>query len=478
MSYKELSKNIISNVGGESNISQVGHCATRLRINVYDEDRVDLEKIKSLEGQMGAILKNNQLQVIIGVNVGKAYEDFMDVSNTVSKQQSSDRVESSNKQRSFMDTIDTVGGFFAEVFMPILPALLAGGIILAINNFFVNNFGISAESGAVQIFLAIFAAAFNYLPIYIGFFGARKLKMSPIMGALLGGLLVHPQISGMAGLSFFGISIQEVDYTGSVLPVILGLLFMYYIDKFLDKIIPEFLKFTLKPILTMLVVAPVTVALLGPLGTQVSSYVGQFMIWLLDTSFVIALPILSVSYPYMVMFGIDKALMAIGFDMINSLGWEITVVMGFISNISIGAATIAVSRLNKHNAKRSGMHLTSGLTALFGVTEPAFYGSLIGRPKALFGVALGALAGGLLGGFFSLVSYIMGGTPGLLTLIFFLNPDGTYLNFIISILVLLLTVGVSYISTTMLLRNDPLALESPAEDTEKTDIENTSTNVV
>lgn len=450
MDYKDFSKKLLKLIGGKENISQVGHCATRLRINIIDENKIDIEEIKKLDQQFGVILKNGQLQIVLGADVPKGYSDFLDVAN-IEEYASGKKV---NKKKGFLGFVDTFGGFFAEIFMPIVPALITGGVILAVNNFFVNNYGISSDNGTVKVLLAIFAAAFNYLPIYIGTFAARKLKMQPIMGAFLGGLLVHPQISGVENLSFLGINIPAMDYTGSVLPIILGVLLMYYVDKLLSRNIPEFAKFLLKPMLTMIIVAPITLIVLGPLGGYISGYVGDFMMWILDKAFILALPILSILYPYMVMFGIDKAIMPIGFNMIETNGWEITMVIGFISNIAIGASALAVSRLNKKDTVKSGQYFSSGLTALFGVTEPAFYGALIGRPKALVGVALGALAGGLLGGVFKLVSYVMGGTPGFLTLLFFLNPDGTYSNLILSIAVAIVTVVVSYVATTVLIKRD------------------------
>lgn len=450
MDYKKFSKDLLSLLGGKENIAQVGHCATRLRINIIDEKKVNIEQIKKLEQQFGVILKNNQLQVVIGADVPRAFADFIEVSEF---QEGSSTIKVEDK-KGILSFIDKFGSFFAEIFMPIVPALITGGVILAVNNFFVNNYGISSENGTVKILLAIFAAAFNYLPIYIGFFAARKLKMQPIMGAFLGGLLVHPQISGVENLSFFGINIPTMDYGGSVLPIVLGVLLMYYVDKFLSRNIPEFAKFLLKPMITMIIVVPITLIILGPIGSYISKYVGDFMIWILDKAFILALPILSLAYPYMVMFGIDKAIMPIGFNMIETNGWEITMVMGFISNISIGAAALAVSRLNKNDSVKSGQYFSSGLTALFGVTEPAFYGALIGRPKALIGVASGALAGGLIGGAFKLVSYVMGGTPGFFTLLFFLNPDGSYYNLILAIAVAIVTVVVSYVVTTILLKKE------------------------
>lgn len=477
MDYEKMSKQILDNVGGTENIQHVGHCATRLRIDVKNNDLVNNEELSKLDGIHGYVFKNGQAQIIVGPDVGNAYNVFLKVSDikegTANKQTSKD-IENSGKnnesknsnddeKKGFLYYVDVVGSFFAEIFMPIVPALIAGGIILALNNFLINFFGIQAESGTSQVILAIFDAAFTMLPIYLGFTTARKLNLSPILGALLGAILVNPSISGVEGLDFLGISIPTVEYGGSVIPVILGVVFMYFVDKPLEKYIPEFGKYLLKPILTMLIVVPFTLILFGPLGTVFSDYVGQGVLWLMDTVGFIALPILSALYPYMVMLGIDKAMMPIGFQAVETLGYDpITMVMGFISNISVGASALAVSRLVKDTEKR-GQHFSSGITGLFGITEPAFYGSLIGRPKALIGTAIGALSGGLFAGIFGLVSYVMGGAPGLFTILFFLNPDGSLSNFIIAIITALISIGVSFTATTILLRNEEREIEKDSE---------------
>jgi len=468
MNYEKMSEEILDNIGGTENIRNIGHCATRLRINVNDYAKVNDDKLSALNDIHGYVFKNGQAQIIIGPDVGKAYNALMEKSN-FENIDSQDNKEKTSKMtgdqvssggggdqdnKGFTYYVDVVGSFFAELFMPIVPALIAGGIILAINNFVINFFGVQPESGTSQIILAIFDAAFTMLPIYLGFTAARKLNLSPIMGALLGAILVNPSISGVEGLNFLGIPVPTVEYGGSVVPVIIGVLFMYLVDKPLERYIPEFGKYLLKPILTMLIVVPVTLILFGPIGTLLSDYVGQGVLWLMDTVGFIATPILSALYPYMVMLGIDKAMMPIGFQAVETLGYDpINMVIGFISNISVGASALAVSRVVKDTEKK-GQHFSSGITGIFGITEPAFYGALIGRPKALLGTAIGAFSGGLFAGIFSLVSYVMGGAPGLFTILFFLSPDGTVGNIIVAIITALISIGVSYIATTVLLRRE------------------------
>lgn len=462
MDYEKISKKILENIGGKENIQRVGHCATRLRVNVIDQSLVNDDELSNLDSIHGYVFDKSQAQFIVGPDVGKLYNVFLKLSNFDSEKnrkissgnKSNQKLSSSNDKKNFLYYVDVVGSFFAEIFMLIVPALIAGGIILALNNFLINFFGIQAEGGTSQVILAIFDAAFSMLPIYLGFTTARKLNLSPILGGLLGAILVNPSISGIENLSFIGISVPTVEYGGSVIPVILGIIFMYYVDKPLEKYIPEFGKYLLKPILLMLIVVPFTIILFGPMGTVFSDYVGKGVLWLMDTIGFIALPVLSALYPYMVMLGIDKAMMPIGFQAVETLGFDpITMVMGFISNLAVGASALAVSQVVKDTEKK-GQHFSSGVTGIFGITEPAFYGSLIGRPKALLGTAIGAFSAGLVAGIFSLVSYVMGGAPGLFTILFFLNPDGSLTNFIIAIITALISVSVSFTATTILLRKE------------------------
>lgn len=471
MDYNKLSQEILDNIGGTENLQRVGHCATRLRINVKDQSLVNDDVLSQLSGIHGYVFNKSQAQFIIGPDVGKAYNAFLkesnfDVENAKGQTDGSEAMKDPNdpeEKKGFVYYIDVVGSFFAEIFMPIVPALIAGGIILAINNFLVNFFGFEADGGTSQVILAIFNAAFAMLPIYLGFTTARKLNLSPILGALLGAILVNPAISGVEGLDFLGISIPTVDYGGSVIPIILGIIFMYFVEKPLDKFIPEFGKYLLKPILLMLIVVPFTLILFGPIGTVFSDYVGQGVLWLMDTVGFIALPILSALYPYMVMLGIDKAMLPIGFQAVETLGYDpINMVMGFISNLAVGASALAVSRVVK-NTEKSGQHFSSGLTGVFGITEPAFYGSLIGRPKALLGTAIGAFSAGLFAGVFNLVSYVMGGAPGLFTILFFLNPDGSSGNFVIALITALIAIGVSFTVTYVLLKNEGRAAQVDPE---------------
>lgn len=450
--YTKMSQQVLEKVGGLSNITFVEHCATRLRIHYASKSKVDVEAIKGIENVVGVVAKTGQVKIIIGPEVNDAFNDFLDVSGWKPTDDRPTVVEEEPEKKNALYYVNKFGNFCAGIFMPIVPALITGGLILAIKNLLVNYFGMSTDSGTAKICLAIFSAGFSMLPVWIGYMLSNKLKMEPIMGAFLGAVLVSNSISGVEGLDFFGIPIPTVTYTSSVLPIVMGVILMYWVDKLLKKIIPEMVRYFLKPLLTMLIVVPITLIVLGPIGTELSGVVGNAIQAFFNAAGFIALPICAAINPYLVMLGLDKAITPILVEGISSIGYDLAVVpMNYISNLAVGGSALAVA-MHLKDKGRKGMIASFGVTALCGVTEPAFYGSLIMRPRVLIGTACGAMAGGLIAGIFQLKNYVVGGCPGFLALLFFLPSDGSMGNLILALVSGIVTVIVSFIACTIVLK--------------------------
>lgn len=450
--YTKMSQQVLEKVGGLSNITFVEHCATRLRIHYASKSKVDVEAIKGIENVVGVVAKTGQVQIIIGPEVNDAFNDFLDVSGWKPTDDRPTVVEEEPEKKNALYYVNKFGNFCAGIFMPIVPALITGGLILAIKNLLVNYFGMSTDSGTAKICLAIFSAGFSMLPVWIGYMLSNKLKMEPIMGAFLGAVLVSNSISGVEGLDFFGIPIPTVTYTSSVLPIVMGVILMYWVDKLLKKIIPEMVRYFLKPLLTMLIVVPITLIVLGPIGTELSGVVGNAIQAFFNAAGFIALPICAAINPYLVMLGLDKAITPILVEGISSIGYDLAVVpMNYISNLAVGGSALAVA-MHLKDKGRKGMIASFGVTALCGVTEPAFYGSLIMRPRVLIGTACGAMAGGLIAGIFQLKNYVVGGCPGFLALLFFQPSDGSMGNLILALVSGIVTVIVSFIACTIVLK--------------------------
>ncbi|OON40297.1 protein-N(pi)-phosphohistidine--sugar phosphotransferase [Izhakiella australiensis] len=454
--YTEMSELAIKYLGGVENIVHITHCATRLRINVKENNSVDIEGLKKLPNSAGVVRNQEQVQIIIGPNVDDAYNEIIAISrwSEIGNKEKESSKEKSGP-RNFSWYVNKFANFVAPMFMPVVPAMIVGGMILSIRNLLVNYVGMDVNGGTANVLLAIFQAGFVFLPVYLGYTLASQLKMQPIMGAFLGAVLLTERINNVSGLSFAGISIPQIEYGATILPVILGVFFMYYVEKLLKKIIPEFLIYFAKPLLTMVICVPILLIIIGPLGTRASGAIGDFCIWLGDTVGFLSQPILSAAYPYMVMLGIDKALVAIGVHLVATVGYDsVTGSMGFISNLCIGASALAVATTSKVDKAQKGMYSSFGITALCGVTEPAFYGCLISRPRVLIGTALGAISGGIVAGLLGLRAYIIGGCPGLLTFLYFVDDKGNLHYVFIAAIVAAVSIIVSFTATKMILTLD------------------------
>lgn len=458
--FEQTSRYILDHIGGVGNVTNVTHCATRLRIEVAKKSILDMEALKTIPESAGIVDKGRQIQVIIGPKVNDAYNEFLTISGWKPGMNADVEVEDlmANRPHDAKWVLDKVAGFMAPVFMPIVPAMIVGGMILAAARVGINFFGMDTKVGTANICLAIFQAGFTYFPIYIGYTMSKQLKMPEIYGAFLGAVLICDRINNAEGLSFLGIPIPQVGYSSTVFPIMLGVFFMYYVYNFVKKIMPEVLTFFMTPLLTMAIVVPVELIVLGPLGTYLSNGFAAVCMWVSDVLGFITQPILAALYPYMVMFGIDKGITPIMVAMIADHGYDsIFGIMGFISNLAVGAATLAVAMFLKkteENKALKGLYTSFGLTALCGVTEPAFYGALISRPKALLGTACGAVVGGLIGGIFGLRRYVQIGCPGLMTFMMFIDESGSLHYVIVGVAVAAITIAVSFISTSIFLKLD------------------------
>lgn len=455
-SYKEFAEKTVKGLGGRDNFIHVFKCTRSIRIHYKHNKEINEEYLKEVPGLIGYVNKSHQLQLMVGKEVDAAYEAFLIEADWDPKNEPANTEPPETEEEGPHNVryyAQKFGNFVAPIFFPIIPALVVGGLILAIRNLLINYFGVSMDSGAAQLMVGLFEAGFTFLPVYLGYSTCVQLKLSPVLGMMLGALLISGTYTSGAISDFMGIAIPQVNYGSSIMPVIFGVIFMYYVDKVLEKTIPEILKFFLKPLLTMLIVAPITLMFLGPIGNILSNYVADGILWLYNTIGFVAIPLLCAVYPYMVMLGLDKALSPIGIQLIATVGYNpITAVMGFVSNLCIGATTLAVAS-EESDVSQKGLYNSLGVTALCGVTEPAFYGALISRPDALKGTAVGALVSGLFAAVFGLRAFVQGGCPGLLTFVFFIDDTGSFQYVIIGLITAVIAIAVSFVTTKIILKS-------------------------
>lgn len=417
MNYSQLAKDICDRIGGVENISFITNCATRLRLNFKDESKINLEEIKSIPGIIGAVYKGGQYQFIIGTDVAHVKAEIEKLGPIVQEKQE----PSSNKRK-----IDQLLDIFAGIFTPIVPALTGAGMLKALLTVLTFFSLISKESQTYYILNFIADATFYFLPVLVGFSAATKLKCNPYLAAVIGAVLLHPNLSALnsAGdpVALFGIPVTLVNYASSVIPIILAVVLMKYVEPFADRISPKPIKFLSKPLITILIVAPVTLIALGPLGyligtgiASVANFLNETIPWLVPT-------LMGAFMPLLVLTGMHWSFTPIIIQSYASFGYEAVMGPGsFVSNICQGGASLAVAFKTKDKELRQ-IASSAGITALLGVTEPALFGVTLKQKKVLYCVIIGGAIGGLYAGINGVVRYTSG-TPGLLSFAIFIGEN-------------------------------------------------------
>lgn len=444
--YSAIAKKILSACSGVDNIAGVSHCATRLRLTVNSRNEVDIEAVKSIKGVMGVVDHGKELQCVIGTDVSNVYNEFIKLGNF----KKSGKVNEEGKNGIWKRIIDFISG----TFVPILPILVAAGLMSAVLTIGTAFFNMSTESGTYKILSAINTAGFYFLPVYLGFSAARKLGINPFMGAYLACILLVEGINGAEGLNLFGVPVTQVTYSNSVIPIILGVLFMFVIDKFLDRI-PTQIRFFAKPFLLILIVTPITLWVLGPIGTWLANGITWILNFLNQYLGFISVGIVGAVTPLLVMTGTNQALFPPCLTAVAELGYDPFILPGMLAaNTAIGAAALAVWLKSKHKeTKATG--ISTGLTGVLGITEPAIFGILLRFKRPFIGAIIGGAAGGLFAGLTGVKQYAVA-SPGIVTLPTFISPDGDMKNFWMAVITVAISIIVSFIATWLLGFEDPI----------------------
>lgn len=452
MDYKQLAKTILELVGGESNISGLTHCATRLRFNLKDEKKANTAQLKNTKGIMGVVSNGGQYQIIIGSDVGSVYKEIMelvDLDGTISSD------EKDNK-KPLAKVIDTVSG----IFTPILPAITAAGMMKAVLAILVACKVITPDAQSYQVINFMADAAFYFLPILLASSAAKKFKCNPYLAMMLGGMLLHPNFVSMVNVAkesgeairVFGLPIATASYASSVLPIILGVWFMSYVEPIADRISPKAIKFFSKPLITALVTGIITLVVIGPIGYIVSDKIGMgiktlesYCSWLVPT-------ILGGLTPLLVMTGTHYGLIPIGINNRMTMGYDTIIYPGMLaSNVAQGAASLAVAFKTKDEEIKQ-LASSAGITGVCGITEPALYGVNLRFKTPLYTSMIGGAVGGLFLGIFRVANFA-GGSPGVLTLPSYIGGDGMS-NFVYACIGAAISIVVAFVAC-LILYKDP-----------------------
>lgn len=447
MDYKKLVVDVLKAVGGIDNIQTVTHCITRLRISCIDETLVQKDAIKTFDGVEGLIDRGYEIQIIIGTDVVEVYNAFTKLMEAEQGDKDSSGLPSSDdkpkehkKKLNLLDLfLKYVGGSVISTF----PILCCAAGISVISMVLVMFFGVQEDSGTYIVFHTIYQTFFDFMPIFIGFGAAKIVGINSLYGAFLGAYLVHSNINGVQGLDLFGIAVPTASYGSTVFPVLLGVAFMALIDKYVGSKIPQSITFILRPFTVIALTIPVTLWVLGPLGTFIGIYIAQGIQWIHNSFGAVAVVIMAFLSPLLAATGTGNALLPIFLQSFIANGYESFMFpTALAQNLAIGGAVLAVALKTKSKTRRQRA-VSSGVTALCGITEPALFGIALPLKKTFLAVLAGSTCGGIVSGLMDVKMFGVN-PPGLVTLPLFMNPDGTWGNMIGAILIVVVSFGVAF----------------------------------
>ena len=423
MSYRELALKIIDNVGGKENVLSLTNCATRLRFNLKDDSKANTEVLKNTQGIMGVVNKGGQYQIVIGSDVANVCKEI----NDIAKFNDGSNEEKEDNRNAVVKVLDTIAG----IFTPIIPAITGAGMLKAVMALLVTFKLIDTASQTYQILIFMADAAFYFLPFLIANSAAKKFKCNQYMALTLAAVLLHPNFTTMVntakeagtGIKFIGLPVTLATYSSSVIPIILGVWLMSYVEPLADKVSPKAIKFFTKPLITLVVTGAITLIVLGPLGNICGNgisagikFLDEYASWLVPL-------IVGTLSPLLVMTGMHYGLIPIGINNIATAGFDTVVGPGMLgSNIAQGAASLAVACKTK-NSQLKQLATSAGITGVCGITEPAMYGVTLKLKRPLIGVMIGGGVSGLFLGIFKVGRYTSG-SPGLLALPGYIGTDG------------------------------------------------------
>lgn len=421
--YDALAKTIIKDVGGKDNVISVVHCTTRLRFKLKDEKKANDDALKDTDGVVTVVKAGGQYQVVIGNEVADVYEAVLKEGGfSGGGQVADDDLDDSNM--SLMDkAIDLISG----IFTPILGPMAAAGMIKGLTAMCASFGWLAKTSGTYEVLYAIGDGFFYFLPLILAITSAKKFKVDRFTAITIGAAMCYPAMVAMDSskkvlfdlfngtflhsqvhATFLGIPIISMNYTSTVIPIILAVWFASVVEKWCKKWIPTVVKTFLVPFVTLLIVVPLTFLIIGPLATWIGNALAAITSAVYNFSPVLAGILLGGFWQVFVIFGVHWGFVAVMMSNIAALGYDP------ILGLSLGASfaqigVVLAILLQTKNQKLKGIALPAFLSGIFGVTEPAIYGVTLPRKKPFVLSCIAAGIGGGLIGFFGTKMYMMGG---------------------------------------------------------------------
>lgn len=395
MDYKKVAEEI-NQALGKDNIQAAAHCATRLRLVLKDSSKVDQKALDNNDAVKGTFEANDQFQIIIGAgDVNNVYDELIKITHVKEASTADLKAVAANGKRN--NPIMAFIKVLSDIFVPIVPALVAGGLLMALNNVLTAQHLFGPQS-IVEMFPAVTdiasiinllaSAPFAFLPILVGFSATKRFGGNPYLGAAMGMVMVMPDLVNGYGVAnaiaegsmnywhIFGMNVAQAGYQGSVLPVLVVAWILATLEKFFHKRIPNAFDFTFTPMLAIIITGFLTFIVVGPVMRIVSDGLTDGLVWLYNTTGAIGLGVFGLFYSPIVITGLHQSFPAIETTLLADVartGGSFIFPVASMANVGQGAATLAVMLLTK-NKKQKSLASSASISAMLGITEPAIFG--------------------------------------------------------------------------------------------------------
>ncbi|WP_125979644.1 beta-glucoside-specific PTS transporter subunit IIABC [Loigolactobacillus iwatensis] len=406
MDYKALAGEILKDVGGKENINSAWHCATRIRFKLNSEDKAQTKKIEDLDGVITVVKSAGQYQVVIGNSIAKVFDELADqagIDNPDDATEAQAPAQDDKSQSKGKNLLNRFIAFISGIFTPFLGALAGAGILKGLLALCVAFNWLTVSSGTYKILYAAGDSIFYFLPIFLAFTAAKQLKVNQYVAVALATSLLYPTLVTAATngqtLRFLGIPVVPTTYTSTVIPILLAVWALSYLEPFLDKIFPDAIRNIFTPLVSLIIMVPLTLIVVGPVGATISNLLAKGVFGIYNFAPILAGMIMGAFWQVFVIFGVHWTFVPLMMNNISKMGYDPLLPILSAAVLSQAGAALGVF-LKSKDKKMKSLAGSASVTGIFGITEPAIYGVTLKLKRPFVcAVIAGAIGGGIIGGF-------------------------------------------------------------------------------
>lgn len=399
--YDEMSKQILDLIGGKDNVSRAYHCITRLRFNLKDKGLVKMDDIKKVKGVMGAQWSGDQLQIIVGQEVGDIYKTICKEGGFTEEKAIDENLDTDVKKKW---SINTLFETMAAILMPVIPALAGAGMIKGLITIMTSYLGVDSSSTLITVMTISGDCAFYFLPFLVAWSSSKRFNTSAALAICMAGVLLYPTMTagntaGAEAMSLFGLPIPFPRYYGSTIPIILTVWVLSYVNKWVNKVIPNSLKIVFASMIVLMIMTPLTLVVIGPLANYISKGLVVVFNFLYNLSPLVAGAIVGGTRLFVVMTGMHLSLGTIAIENIATYGKDWLLPMNTMGTLALFGACLGVW-VKAKNSENKQIGASTAISSFIGITEPGIYGVFLKFKNALIATVVGGAVGGAIVGAF------------------------------------------------------------------------------